>query len=237
MKTRIIAALLAVLILFSLTACGEQEAISVLEQAAEEAGVNLDELSGKDTDTPAEIPQCVKDLSEEEDILLNGELKDGAYNNKYFGYKFTVPEGGTLTRLNDEVTESTEIYPLSRAYEQEQGGLLFWADIPNIDGYLYIIVSAMNEDEVGLSEEELVKKHIEDVWEINKAFDEDNGPSLGTAVIAGEKHPISIQVSQTNTGEQFFIGFTIPKGNFRYDVTISVTNGDYQPLLDLFERI
>ena len=50
MKTRFVAALLALLLMLSLAACGETEVASVLEQAAE-AGISLGE-PGEEDDTP-----------------------------------------------------------------------------------------------------------------------------------------------------------------------------------------
>ncbi len=236
MKTRFVAALLALLLMLSLAACGDTQVASVLEQAAEEAGAALEERDGGD-DTPVEIPQCVKDLTEEENALLNGTCQDGVYVNEYFGYKFTLPEGGKLTRLHDEATEWTEPVSLLKCYEGEEGGLTFWVDIPNLDGYILIAVQALKEDEVGLDEEGLVKKNIENIWEINKIFGEDAGPEQGTAVFAGEEHPAAIQESEISSGTQKSIEFYFPKGDFKYTVSIYVNNGDWEPLLALFEKL
>lgn len=234
MKTRVAAALLAVLLMLGLAACEDTEVASVLEQAAE-AGISLGEPDEGD-DAPGEVPQCVQNLSKEENDLLNGEWKDGAYVNHYFGYRFTLPEGGKLTRLHDEATEWTEPVSLAKCYEEEEGGLLFWADIPDVDGYIMIGVQALKDDEMGLDEEGLVKKNIEDIWEINKLFGEDRGPELETVVFAGEEHHAAIEESEISSGTQKSIDFFIPKGDFKFMVTISVNNGDWEPLLALFDK-
>lgn len=236
MKARFIAALLALLLMLNLTACGDTQVASVLEQAAEGAGTALEERD-EGEDAPVEIPQCVKDLTEEENALLNGTCQNGVYVNEYFGYKFNIPEGGKLIRLHDEATEWTEPVSLLQCYEGEEGGLVFWVDIPNLDGYILIGVQALKEDEIGLDEEGLVKKNIENIWEINKIFGEDAGPELGKAVFAGEEHPVAIQESEISSGTQKSIDVYILKGDFKYTVTISVNNGDWEPLLALFEKL
>ena len=234
MKTRFVAALLALLLMLSLAACGETEVASVLEQAAE-AGISLGE-PGEEDDTPGEVPQCVQDLSEEENALLNGEWKDGVYLNEYFGYRFTLPEGGTMTRLHDEATEWTEPVSLAACYEGKEGGLIFMADIPDLDGFVMIGIQARKDDEFGLDEEALVEKNIRDIWQMNQLFGEDRGPELGTAVFAGEEHPAAIQTSEISSGTQNMIDLYIPKGDFLYLVTVTVNNGDWEPLLALFEK-
>ena len=236
MKARFVAALLALLLMLGLTACGDTQVASVLEQAAEEASAALGERD-EGEDAPVEIPQCVKDLTEEENALLNGTCQNGVYVNEYFGYRFTAPEGGKLTRLYDDATAWTEPISLLRCYyEEEEGGLAFWADIPDLDGYIMICVQALKEDEIGLDEESVVKKNIENIWEINRIFGEDAGPELGTAVFAGEEHPAAIQESEISSGTQKSIDFYILKGDFKYTVTICVNNGDWEPLLALFDK-
>ena len=129
-----------------------------LRDGINSAGGLLGEIFGGASDDPyeeedmsTEPPQCVLDLTGEEDILLNGELKDGVYVNAYFGIKLTVPEGGTLIRDSDDVTESTEILPLRQAYEDGWACLYFTAEADELDGYINVSISALMDDEVGLS--------------------------------------------------------------------------------------
>ena len=69
MKTRLIAVFLVIVLTSGLAACGE---FAALEPAVEFL------QAGKEENTIV-IPEAVLKLSEEDDILLNGELKDGVY--------------------------------------------------------------------------------------------------------------------------------------------------------------
>ena len=149
----------------------------------------------------------------------------------------SVPEEWTLTRLNDEVTESTEIYPLRRAYEEEMNGLFFMTDTGSFDAYLSVFITALKDDERGLSEEELVKKHIDEMWEINRAFGDDEGPEYAAVMLAGEEHPVSLSRSESDAGEKVFAAFSIPRGDFKYEISISAASGELESLTGLFEKI
>ena len=220
MKKRFMALLLALMLVLSLAACGQSTAASTTE-----------------TEEKNEVPKAVTELSREDEILLNGELKKGEYTNRYFGLKVTMPKGGTLTRLNDDATESTEALSLAKAYENGEGGLIFWGEIDGVNGYFNMSIQALDENKVGLSEEELVNAHIEEMWEINKAFGDDEKPDLITVTVAGEEHPASLSVTQTNSGEQRYINVFFPKGDFVCSVSFSVTGEGEEPLLACFDRI
>ena len=170
MKTRILALLLIVVLCFTFVGCADTAASSVIQAVT---GLGAAE---EDSDYQVEIPEAALHLSEEEEILLNGELKDGVYVNRYFGYRFTAPEGWTLVRCNDDATETTDVIPLRQGYEDGWGGLYFSADNEGSEGYISINIAALKDDEIGLSEEELVRKDIEKTWEINRMFGEERGP-------------------------------------------------------------
>ena len=224
MKKRITALLLALILTLALTACSQGSAAS---------------LSGTEEETApkGEIPRAVMELSPEDEALLNGELKKGEYTNRYFGIRVTVPEGGKLTRLNDDATESSEIISFAEAYEKEENGLLFWAEIPGVDGYATMIIKPLDKDEIGLSEEELAKKDVEEMWDINRMFEVEGGPELVTLTLAGEEHPASLDVTQTESGEQEYACFFLPKGNFICLINISASNGGLEELIACFEKI
>lgn len=226
MKSRVAALLLVGALGLSLTACGTGSPLSVL-------GTKTDD----EEEYTIEAPESVINLSEEDEILLNGELKDGVYINRYFGYKLSVPEGGTLVRDNDDATESTEILSLRQGYEDGWGGLSFSAEIEGIDGYVNVMIHPLDDDEIGLSEEELVKKDIDEMWEINRIFGDEEGPEFRTAVLAGEEHPISYQVMETERGESLSADFHIPKGDFEYIIFIYLTNAELEDVTKLFEKI
>lgn len=187
-------------------------------------------------DYSMEVPPSVLALTEEEDALLNGELKDGVYVNEYFGLRLTIPEGGTLVRDIDGATESTEIIPLRRAYEEGWGGLSFSATVEGIDGDIFVIIKALEEDEVGLSEKDLVQKNIDELWEINALFGEDRGPTPGAALLAGEEHPAAFQTSEIGSGEQRSVDFYIPKGDFACFIFIYANNAEPDVLTACFDK-
>ena len=231
MKSKFFVWLLVIVLCFGLTGCADTSPMSLV-QAVTGSGT-----AEEDSDFQVEIPEAALHLSEEEEILLNGELKDGVYVNRYFGYRFTAPEGWTLVRCNDDATETTDVIPLRQGYEDGWGGLYFSADNEGTEGYISINIAALKDDEIGLSEEELVKKNIERTWEINRMFDEERGPEYGTCVLAGEEHPMSIQVAETGAGEMLYVGLYIPKGDFKYGIYYALPNTDLEPLLALFEKI
>ena len=78
MKKRIFALLLSMVMFFALTACSAGSVAS---------------LSGAEEESAPKggVPKAVLELSEEDEILLNGELKKGEYTNRYFGIRITVP--------------------------------------------------------------------------------------------------------------------------------------------------
>lgn len=219
-----IAVLLALVLCFGMTACGDSGPLSSL--GGEKGGAN-----------EIVIPEAVLNLTEEDEILLNGELKDGVYTNRYFGIRFTAPEGWSLRRLNDDATDTAELISLREAYEQEMGGISFMAVTEDSNGYILVIIRAQREDERGLSEEELVRQNNERIWEISKIFGEDQGPELKTAMFAGEEHPMGIQTSQTQEGEALHVSFYLPKGDFVYDVSISTPGGALEEMTALFEQL
>ena len=137
---------------------------------------------------------------------------------------FSICQAQDAAKLQKKAAagDTKAMIDLAACYEGKEGGLIFWADIPDLDGFVMIGVQARKDEEFGLDEEALVEKNIRDIWDINKLFGEDRGPELGTAVFAGEEHPAAIHY--------------IPKGDFLYLVTITVNNGEWEPLLALFDK-
>lgn len=242
MRSKFFVLLSACLLVINLAACSDGgAALSVAESTAAaeaaDASFETEDLSVEEETYAVDIPKAVQNLSEEDDILLNGELKDGVYTNQYFGFKFSVPEGGTMIRDYDSAAETKDIIPLKKAYEEEWGGLSYSAVIPGIDGYVSIIISALKDDELGLDEEALVKKNIQDIWDINKVFDEEEGPELRTFELAGEEHPASYDSAETGDDTTTNVTFYIPKGDFQYVFYISVINADVEEIIQYFEKL
>lgn len=237
---KIFAMILALYMIFALAACGEGAAQSVLDAAAEAQEVlseaqDLFGESGEEEEHEIVIPDAVLALSEEEEVLLNGELKDNVYTNKYFGFRFTAPEGWTLIRLNDDATDPTKPVSFRQAYEEEQNGIMFMASGEGMSEYLTIIITALDDDEKGLSEEELVRQNIEDIKEIYQAFGDEIEAEYTTRTLAGEEHPMGHYDSES--GESHYFSFYIPQGDFELDISITTATTDLEEYLKLFEKV
>lgn len=217
-----LAVLLTLALCLSMAACGDTGISST--GAAEET-------------IEVEIPAAVLNLTEEDNALLNGELKDGVYTNQYFGIRFTTPEGWSISRLNDDAADTSQILSMRQAYEEEMGGISFMASPEAFGQYIILRIRALRDDELGLCEEELVKRNNERIWEINKLLGEDRGPELGVATFAGEEHPMGIQLSETKEGENLFVSFYLPKGDFVCDISITTPNGTLEEMTAHFGKL
>ena len=231
MKKRFIILLLTGMLLLSLAACGGAFVQSVLP--AENVTVpDADNVTDEEDYTPV-IPEAVLSLTEEEDILLNGELKDGVYINRYFGLKFTAPEGFSLSRLNDDATESTEIIPLRKTYEDGLRGIMITTDL-GLPETVFINVYAADEDQIGFSEEELVRAKIQETNELVTSFGLEEGSEYSTAVLAGEEHPIQLSTSDP---ECIDVYFHIIKDGFIFQISVSAPDEEgIAYLLSFFEK-
>ena len=231
MKKRFIILLLTGMLLLSLAACGGASVQSVLP--AENVTVpDADNVTDEEDYTPV-IPEAVLSLTEEEDILLNGELKDGVYINRYFGLKFTAPEGFSLSRLNDDATESTEIIPLRKTYEDGLRGIMITTDL-GLPETVFINVYAADEDQIGFSEEELVRAKIQETNELVTSFGLEEGSEYSTAVLAGEEHPIQLSTSDPGCIDVYF---HIIKDGFIFQISVSAPDEEgIAYLLSFFEK-
>lgn len=229
MKKKIISILLIGFACISLAACEGDDVESVLDQATEElAG---DEQS--EPEEPQETPEVVKNLSPEEDALLSGTLKDNVYTNEFFGYQFTVPEGWDLEDGNED-----KLVPLTEAYEKGYNGVLLSAMTQNEQlDLITICISALEEDEIGLSEQELVEKEVQDTKEFYELAEVDSSPELKSADLCGEEHPAVISTDNTGNSSSVMTTFIIPKDDFKLEITIFNDSMSYEELSAFFEKL
>ena len=236
MKKRFIILLLTGMLLLSLAACGGASVQSVLP--AENVTVpDADNVTDEEDYTPvipeAVLSEAIQIILEVCNILLNGELKDGVYINRYFGLKFTAPEGFSLSRLNDDATESTEIIPLRKTYEDGLRGIMITTDL-GLPETVFINVYAADEDQIGFSEEELVRAKIQETNELVTSFGLEEGSEYSTAVLAGEEHPIQLSTSDP---ECIDVYFHIIKDGFIFQISVSAPDEEgIAYLLSFFEK-
>ena len=231
MRNRIISILLAGILGIGMAACADGSAMGAAGPETEA------ETAGEEEDYSMEVPAAVETLSEEDEILLNGELKDGVYINRYFGYKLTAPENWTLTRDNDDAVESKEIIPLAETYEEGWGGLYFSATSEEPSERISVLITALEDDLIGADEEELIKDHIRRMTDANEALGDEGGPEPATAVLAGEEHPAAVEIEEIDGDEYLSACFRIPRNGFEYQILISGKNLKLEDLTKYFEKL
>ena len=240
MRSGIFALLLAGILGIGLTACstgGVQSVLGTGSAEAEEAHAENEDYDYED-DEPVEVPDSIKNLSREDEILLNGELKGGVYINRYFGYKLDVSGNGIIVRDYDGATSSEEILSLSQTYSEGWGGISFSATVDGIDGSISIYICPLDDDEIGLTEEALVQKHIDTIKDFNSFLgDDDEGPALEAVELAGELHPASVSRSESTDGEVVSASFYFPKNEFYYNVYVYGTDIQIEDLTKYFEKL
>lgn len=238
MKYKIMLLLLTVVIGISLPACGDGGAESVLgtSSGTPEASSETEE-SSEEEESVVEVPKAAQNLSEEENALLNGNLKDGVYTNEYFGYKVTAPDGAAFVRLNDDAAETKEPISISEGYAEGFGGIYYSCNIDEYYTYFSVLVAPLKDDETGCSEKELVEKNIESLRETYKALGDDTDLEYDTVILSGEEHPAIRRSSETNKGEQDNVDFFIPKDGFELNITVYATDGKLEDVLKCFEKL
>ena len=221
MIKRILMLLLAAVLLLTAAACSSGTAQTLTE--------NDDSYE----DEPVEVPGYVQNLSEEDNILLNGELEGSTYTNRYFGYRLALPEGTELYRMNDNATDTSVIIPLADAVADGFGGVIYLGKISE-DEDIQIFIRPRAEEELGLSEEEVTNRMIGRSWDLNRLFEVEAGPELRSFVIAGEEHPCSYSVE---ANDFVFVNFYFLKNEFVYDLYFSMTEAHFQELMSCLEKI
>lgn len=226
MRTKVLAIILAGVFVLGLSACGDSAVESVLDDLGD---------AGENEEYVVEVPDSVLNLSEEEDILLCGELKDGVYTNNYFGYKCKAPAGSKLAFDMDEETGSSGSISFKKAYEEGWGGISLSADL-EMGTRFGVNVTPLNTDEIGLSEEELVKKHIQTMWDFNASFGDEDGPEYEIIQLAGEEHPASVTRTETEDGLKIYYSFYIPKEDFVFGISVFGTEEQVEEYIKCFDK-
>lgn len=227
--------ILALCMLFALAACGEGAVQNVIDSAAEAKEIIGEALSGSGEKQEIVIPDAVLALSEEDEVLLNGELRDAVYTNKAFGFRFTAPEGWTITRDNDDAANPTDIIHFKDAFEEEWNCISYTAMGDSYDESVMIVILPDKEEEIGLDETGLVNSHIESIWEINRILGEETGPAFGTAMLIGEEHPMSWQ--ENGDGGGFSYSFFLPEGDFQCWISITTAGTPLEVFTNCFEKV
>ena len=228
MKSKILAIILTGVFVLSLSACGDSAVESVLDDP-DVFG------SAEEEEYVVEVPASILNLSEEDDILLCGELKDGVYTNDYFGYKCKAPAGSKFVYDAEEEIGSSGTVSMKQAYEDGWGGVSLSADL-EMGTRFAISIIPLNEDETGLSEEELVKQHIQTMWDFNASLGDEDGPEFETILLAGEEHPASVTRTETDEGLRVYDSFYIPKGDFLFGISVFGTEEQVEEYIKCIEK-
>lgn len=214
----------------SMTACGSSEAKSVASDGSPESTPAASELSSDEEDS-YEIPASVLNLTKEEDILLTGVLDGSTYTNEYFGYSLTAPEGWTLSSLN-EPGEDGKLMRFSQTYTDGFFGILIDAESADASDRISVNVYELEEDEIGLSEDELISKNWEFSKKLNEEMETEDLSKVETVQFAGEDHPAIVETFTGDDGkERLSVHCAVPKGDFEYSISFLAVNCPLEELL------
>lgn len=258
MKKKIVALLLAGVVCFSLTACGDGDAQSVLDNADAEEVISISADAAADAaadvaadiaaDTAAdaaaesgeegedyEIPDAVINISPEEDKALTGILTEDSYTNEYFGYKLNRIENGTIDSFLDE---GTGLMSLSESYANGWCGITVdTRGAEEGNSSVTMSVSALVSEEQGKTEQELVQERYDLEIKINESVEIEAECSVDTLRFAGEEHPALIERMEGENGPIIMAVTYVIKGDFLCDLAITSDPEKFDGLLELIEKI
>ena len=223
MKKIIIALLLVGVFCFSLTACGDDDVESVLDDTDETV-----------EEEQIEIPDAIKNLSPEDDKALTGVLTEDSYTNEYFGIKFNKVKGGTIKSLMDEGTDLT---PLSETYENGNDSIMIRSATDDNEKSYSAMISALSANDLGKSEEDLIKSKEDFEKKVNEELESDTKCSVESLSIAGEEHPAYIEVRDDEGRNVKNATVFIVKGDFECLISINADVEEFDDILKLFEKI
>ena len=230
---KLIALLFVGVFCFSLAACGDNGALSVLEDSEkkEEADNTVDTAE----DEHLVVPDAVANITPEDDRALTGILTEDSYTNEYFGLKFNKVPGSEIESLYDH---GTDMNTLSEAYANEYPGIL----ISSLDGEgssFSVSIDALMEDQQGKTEEDLVQDKYENEKGMNEALGIEPGWAVETITLAGEEHPAYVEIFDDEDGEaeSKSVDIYIIKNDFICRVSLYGPVETFDELLKLVEKI
>ncbi len=229
MKKKLIALLLIGVLGLAMTACGDNDAQSVLETS----GSSSPAESAQEPEEQIEIPEAVANISPEDDKALTGVLTEDSYTNEYFGLKLNKIEGGSIESIMDD---GTDIASLSQAYADGIGSIMIVTHDADYTGTISMFVSALTSEEQGKSEEELLQEKVEMEGGINEGLGYEAGGAVETVSLAGEEYPAYIESysdEETNTKTAALI---IVKNDFVCNISIYGHVEIYDELFKYFEK-
>lgn len=221
---------------FSLIACGEDEAQSVLENAAAaDTAAGYGEDIEDEEEYQMEIPDAVKNISPEDDKALTGVLTEDSYTNEYFGFKLNRIEGGTIQSLMDE---GTDLMPLSKTYTEGLGSIYIKNQNADNGESISATISALTSKQQGKTEKDLAQERFETEQGFNEEMEFEAECSVENITVAGAEHPAYIEIYEREEGgKSKNASFYIVKNDFLCSITINADSDKFDELLKLIEKI
>ena len=214
-----------------MTACGDEAAQSVLKSESIDTAAGSGTESDEE-DYELEVPDAVKNLSPEDDAALTGVLTEDSYTNPYFGIKLNKIEGGTIMSKLDD---GTDITPFRESFESGIGSILILTK--NSDANCSCSIYALTSNQLGKSEDDLIKETFDQEQSMNEALGEEMDCSIETVSIAGEEHPAYIEIYEDEgiTIKNSYIN--IIKNDFLCKITTYGPVESFDEIINLFEKI
>lgn len=228
---------------FSLAACGDGEAESILENADTEGIVNTianavtgsGEEAEDEEEYELEIPDSITNISPEEDKAVTGILTEDSYTNEYFGFKLKKVEGGEISSVFDE---GTDLMLLSEAYANGYGSVYIRSYDTDFTFSINASVSALASEEQGKTEKDLTQEKYDFEQDMNESMEYEADCSVETIRLAGEEHPAYVEIAANDDGVRKKTAYVyIVKGDFECSFSISGEEDKFEDLLGLIEKI
>lgn len=241
MKKKLLVFLLAGLLCGSLSACTGNAAPKT-ETSSETKNVSETKTdSGKSTGgkkVPSySVPQIIKDLSAEEEAAIVGMLKGSVYENKYFGFRLTVPEGWTLDAID---FDDSSVNPMSLTEMTGKGysGSYFTAFKGDDPREIQILIADCQKEYQGLDEKAFVEKQHREMYEMYEEFGiVEDLPEIKEVTFAGEEHPAVYTEYEGSEYEMENYEFFFPKNGFYAKISVMVKEGQPEELFSFLEKI
>ena len=208
------------------------EALSQAGLHAFSAGTNAEE---EDEYEAEPIPPYVLNMTEEEDRLISGELKGREYVNEYFGFRLSLPEGWSMSDLvADNADEPLSIHS---AYEKGYNCIFLMAENSRNNDTISILITGMQEDKRGMTEEELIRENIELFRQIDETMGEESKRHAENVLFAGKKHPAAVESGSYEGEEWETTSFEIPNDPFSCSITVTSHELPSRVLLSCFRPV